>query len=71
MLTKIALLSLLATLVAGDQSRGYMLVYQKGYCGNLGHDLRRDIYDPAECFRLAQESGATAFSMGRKYILEG
>jgi hypothetical protein len=83
MLTKIALLSLLATLVAGDhvkkdekgadtapdtdKRRGFMLVYKKGYCGNLGRDLGRDIYDPDECFRLAQEVRATAFSMGRKY----
>ena len=91
MLTKIALLavlSLLATLVAGpdyprdhitkkkdereadtapDTVPGYMLVYQKGYCGSLGKDLGRDIYDPAECFRLAQGLRATAFSMGRKY----
>ena len=81
MLTKIALLSLLATLVAGDHvtkdEKGadtapdtvpsYMLVYQKGYCGDLGNDLGRDIYDPDECFRLAQEFRATAFSMGRKY----
>ena len=44
-----------------------MLVYQKGYCGDLGNDLGRDIYDPDECFRLAQEFRATAFSMGRKY----
>jgi len=88
MLTKIALLSLLATLVAGpdyprdhitrkkdereadtapDTVPGYMLVYPKGYCGSLGKDLGRDIYDPAECFRLAQGLRATAFSMGRKY----
>ena len=87
MLTKIALLSLLATLVAGDhvtkdekgadtapdtvvtseRRRGYMLVYQKGYCGSLGNDLGRDVYDPDECFRLAQGLRATAFSMGRKY----
>ena len=46
-----------------DRSRGFMLVYQKGYCGNLGRDLGRNIYDPDECFRLAQEFGATAFSM--------
>jgi len=81
MLTKIALLSLLATLVAGDHvtkdEKGadsapdtvpsYMLVYQKGYCGSLGKDLGRDIFDPDECFRLAQGLRATAFSMGRKY----
>jgi len=81
MLTKIALLSLLATLVAGDHVTkdekgadsapdtvpGYMLVYQKGYCGSLGKDLGRDIFDPNECFRLAQGLRATAFSMGRKY----
>ena len=76
MLTKIALLSLLATLVAGDpvtkdengaDIAGYMLVYKKGYCGALGQDLGKDIHDPDECCRLAQKFGATAFSMGRNY----
>ena len=73
MLTKIALLSLLATLVAGDHvttkdtARDFMLVFAKGFCGALGQDLGTDIYDPMECFQLAQEAGATAFSMGRKH----
>jgi len=78
MLTKIALLSLLATLVAGDHvtkdekgagfaSAGFMLVKQEGYCGILGQVLGTDITDVTECFHLAKKAGATAFSMGRKY----
>ena len=44
-----------------------MLVYKKGYCGGLGKTMGRRIFDPNECFRLAQEFPATGFSMGRKY----
>ena len=66
---KITLLPLLATLIIAKEKKveGYMLVYQKGYCGILGRDLDRRIRDPADCFRLAQYEGATAFSMGRQY----
>ena len=85
MLIKIMLLSLLATVVAADNShrsrkrpgprrrgpeertRGYKLVYEKGYCGSIGKDLGRNIRDPQECYQLAKHTGASAFSMGRKY----
>ena len=76
MLIKIMLLSLLATIVAADNShrsrkdervRGYMLVYEKGYCGGLGRTLGRNIRDPQECLKLAKHTGASAFSMGRRY----
>ena len=86
MLTKIALLSLLATLAGDpvtkdekgadtapntDRSRGFMLVYERGYCGALGQDLGKDIHDPDECFRLAQEFRATAFIQYGPKIQEG
>jgi len=50
-----------------EKQRGFMLVYTKGYCGGLGRTLGTQIYDPQECFRLAQAAGRTGFSMGRKY----
>jgi hypothetical protein len=50
-----------------EKVQGYMLVYKKGYCGNLGRTLARNIKDPADCFKLAQEAKKTGFSMGRKY----
>jgi len=53
--------------VQEEKVRGYLLVYKKGYCGNLGMTMGRDITDPDTCFRLAQKSKATGFSMGRKY----
>jgi len=50
------------------EQRGYMLVYEKGYCGGLGQRLGRNkVFDPDRCFKLAQDEGATGFSMGRKY----
>eukprot|EP00964_Phaeocystis_antarctica_P097032 scaffold63241_cov53-Phaeocystis_antarctica.AAC.1 len=73
------LLSLLATIVAADNSHrsrkdkkarhvpGYMLVYHKGYCGGLGETLSRRVRDPQECFKLALDHFATGFSMGRRY----
>ena len=76
MLIKIMLLSLLATVVAADNShrsrkdkkaRGYMLVYKKGYCGGLGKTLSRQVRDPQECSKLALDHFATGFSMGRRY----
>ena len=80
MLIKIMLLSLLATVVAADNSHrsrkdkkargyieGYMLVYQRGYCGGLGKTLSRRVRDPQECFKLALDHFATGFSMGRRY----
>ena len=80
MLIKIMLLSLLATVVAADNShrsrkdkkardlsRGYLLVYEKGYCGGLGRTLGRRLSDQQECFKLALDHGASAFSMGRRY----
>merc|ERR1719162_2683025 len=50
-----------------EKARGYMLVYEKGYCGNLGRTLSRDTVDPDACFKLAQDEKATGFSMGRRY----
>jgi len=50
-----------------EEARGFMLVYQKGYCGWLGKLLGKQVFDPQECFRLTQAAGRTAFSMGRKY----
>ena len=80
MLIKIMLLSLLATIVAADNSHrsrkdkkargyieGYTLVYQKGYCGGVGKTLSRTTVKPQECFKLALEHFATGFSMGRRY----
>lgn len=65
---KIMLLSLLATLIIADgRARGYMLVFQGGYCGGLGQTLGTDIVDPQDCYRLAKKHKATGFSMGRGY----
>jgi len=50
-----------------EKVRGYILVFKKGYCGNIGRALGRNIQGPDACFKLAQEEGATGFSMGRKY----
>jgi len=50
-----------------EKARGYMLVYEKGYCGNLCPTLSRDTVDPDACFNLAQDYKATGFSMGRRY----
>merc|ERR1719162_632683 len=50
-----------------EKVRGYMLVYQKGYCGGLGMTLSRSTVDPQECFKLALDDKATGFSMGRRY----
>jgi len=57
-----------------ETARGYRLVYTKGFCGELGKDMGKNIVDPDECFRLAQttkpkgsDDYATGFSMGRKY----
>jgi len=50
-----------------EKQRGFMLVFQKGYCGWLGKTLGEEVFDPQECFRLSQAHGNTAFSMGRKY----
>jgi len=50
-----------------DKVQGWMLVYKKGYCGNLGRTLGRNIRDPADCFKLAQAAKKTGFSMGRRY----
>jgi hypothetical protein len=47
--------------------RGFMLVKEEGYCGSLGDPLGRDVFDPDQCFRMAQKAGFSAFSMGRKY----
>ena len=67
---KITLLALLlATLIAGKKTRnrGFMLVYEQGYCDALGKTLGTDIRDPHECFKLARKHKATDFSMGRRY----
>jgi len=50
-----------------EEARGYRLVYEKGYCGNLGATMGTAIVDPNVCFRLAQDNAATGFSMGRRY----
>jgi len=56
-----------------EKQRGFMLVYEKGYCGGLGQTARhpngmpRRIHDPEECFRWTQGEGRTGFSLGRKY----
>jgi len=50
-----------------EKARGYMLVYEKGYCGNLGPKLSSDTVDPDACFKLAVDYKATGFSMGRRY----
>jgi len=52
-----------------EKARGYMLVFESGYCGNLGRTLSRDTVDPDACFNLAQDEKATGFSMGRRYRL--
>jgi hypothetical protein len=44
-----------------------MLVKEEGYCGYLGRGLSHTVYKSSDCFRLAQEKGATAFSMGRDF----
>jgi hypothetical protein len=50
-----------------EVARGYMLVYEKGYCGGLGRTLSRDSTDPQDCFQLAVAGKATGFSMGRRF----
>jgi hypothetical protein len=51
-----------------ETARGWMLVFEKGYCGNLGQKLSdNSVVDPEVCRQLAQQVGATGFSMGRKY----
>jgi hypothetical protein len=49
-----------------EVARGFMLVYEKGYCGGLGRLLQRTT-DSGVCRQLAVEAGATGFSMGRRY----
>merc|ERR1719240_2600149 len=50
-----------------EEKQGYMMVYEKGYCGGLGKTLSKDTTDPQQCFQLAMDAQATGFSMGRKY----
>jgi hypothetical protein len=50
-----------------EVSQGWMLVYEEGYCGNLGRTLSWDTIDPQACKQLATDVGATGFSMGRRY----
>jgi len=50
-----------------EVARGWMLVYEKGYCGGLGRTLSRDTTDPEECRQLAVDGKATGFSMGRRF----
>ena len=68
---KIMLLSLLATLIIADgRARGYMLVFQGGYCGGLGQTLGTDIVDPQDCYRLAKKSlSAAVWSMPHCRVL--
>jgi uncharacterized protein YegL len=50
-----------------ERSQGFMLVRKAGYCGWLGRQLGRHVYDPTKCAALANKVGATAFSMGQKW----
>lgn len=50
-----------------EVAQGWMLVYEKGYCGALGKTMSADTTDPQACYALAVEEKATGFSMGRKY----
>jgi len=51
-------------MVAEEQTQGFMLVKESGYCGERGALLSKDVADAATCSYLAQGAGAQAFLLG-------
>lgn len=51
--------------VEQEQTQGYMLIKEGGYCGDRGDLLSKDIQDASGCAYLAQGSGASAFLLGQ------
>jgi len=51
-------------LVAEEESQGFMLIRESGYCGARGTLLSKNVQDAASCSYLAQGAGASAFLLG-------
>jgi len=51
-------------MVEKEQTQGFMLVKESGYCGERGALLSKDVADAATCSYLAQGAGAQAFLLG-------
>jgi len=47
-----------------EETQGFMLVKESGYCGERGELLSKDAADAATCSYLAQGAGAQAFLLG-------
>lgn len=47
-----------------EQTQGFMLVKESGYCGERGQLLSKDVADAATCSYLAQGAGSQAFLLG-------
>jgi hypothetical protein len=53
-----------SAMVEEEQTQGFMLVKESGYCGERGALLSKDVQDAASCSYLAQGAGAHAFLLG-------
>jgi len=51
-------------MVAEEETQGFMLVRESGYCGDRGTLLSKDVNDASTCSYLAQGDGAQAFLLG-------
>jgi len=51
-------------MVAEEQTQGFMMVKESGYCGDRGTLLSKDVADASTCSYLAQGTGAQAFLLG-------
>jgi len=51
-------------MVAEEESQGFMLIRESGYCGGRGTLLSKDVQDAASCSYLTQGAGESAFLLG-------
>lgn len=51
-------------MVAEEESQGFMLIRESGYCGGRGALLSKDVQDAASCSYLTQGAGESAFLLG-------
>merc|ERR1719152_292654 len=49
---------------AEERSLQYMLVKQKGLCGELGQELSKDTPNAGDCAALARAAEASSFALG-------
>jgi len=54
-------------MLAKEQTQGFMLIKQNGYCGGRGQLLSKEANDVSTCSYLAQGAGADAFLLGVWY----